>query len=70
MGYAQSEVGKDRSVWLQWKVHEEESQENYKLRLEPNHKQPEGQNEKFIKKLVNLYYSMKMESPNTYDPHV
>lgn len=55
MKYAQSEVGKDTSVWLQWKVHEEEPQENYKLRLEPNRKYPEGQNEKFTKKLINLY---------------
>lgn len=42
---------------------------DYRLSLESNHKQPEGPNEKFTEKLINLYYPVYMDFPNAYDEH-
>ena len=41
-------------------------QTNFRLSLELNHKQLEGQPEKFL----SLSYSMYVDFPNAYDQHV
>lgn len=54
--YSHTEGGKERSIWLHWKVHKEGPQEE---RLQTSFRvqsQPEDQNEKCTEKLINLYH--------------
>lgn len=70
MKYAVVEDGKEKSIWFQWKVMKRNprrsKQTNFRLSLELNHKQLEGQPETFL----NLSYSMCVDFPNAYDQHI
>lgn len=65
MKYAVVEDGKEKSIWFQWKVMkrnlEEANRQTFRLSLELNHKQLEGQPETFL----NLSYSMCVDFPST-----